>query len=91
MKRVREAERARISAGERRRSLIAVISSMTVTSLIYGLSYPLLALNLELQGVDETVIGLNTGVQGLAVFAVAPFAPGLIARMAPARARAVAR
>lgn len=78
-------EEAGFSARGRRRSLIAVISSLTVTSLIYGLSFPLLALVLEQQGVDETLIGLNTGVQGLAVFAVAPFAPRLIRQVAPSR------
>jgi len=80
-----ETEQVHYSATDRRRSLIAVIASMTVTSLIYGLSYPLLALILEQQGVDETLIGLNTGVQGLAVFAVAPFAPRLIRQLAPPR------
>ncbi len=78
-------EQADFSTRDRRRSLIAVISSLTVTSLIYGLSFPLLALILEQQGVDETLIGLNTGVQGLAVFAVAPFAPRLLRRVSPSR------
>ena len=81
----REAVEVGFSARDRRYNLIAVISSLTVTSLIYGLSYPLLALILEQQGVDETLIGFNTGVQGLAVFAVAPFAPRLIRRMALSR------
>ena len=81
-----EADReAGISGRDRRRNLVAVISSLTVTSLIYGLSYPLLALVLEQQGVDAAMIGLNTGVQGLAIFAVAPFAPRLISRQTPAR------
>ena len=69
----------------RRRSLAAIISSMAVTSLIYGFSYPLLALVLERQGVDETLIGLNTATQGLAIFAVAPFASAAIRRLGPAR------
>ncbi len=73
------------SAGKRRLSLVAVVSSMAVTSLIYGFSYPLLALILERQGVDDTMIGLNTAVQGLAVFAVAPIASRVIGTLGPAR------
>ncbi len=58
---------------------------MAVTSLIYGFSYPLLALVLERQGVNETLIGLNTAAQGLAVFAVAPIASRTIRWLGPAR------
>lgn len=54
------------------RSLVAVIASMAVTSLIYGLTFPLLALELARQGVSETMIGLNAACQGVAVFAVLP-------------------
>ncbi len=70
---------------DRRRSLVAIVSSMAVTSLIYGFSYPLLALVLERQGVDETMIGLNTAAQGFAVFAVAPIAARTISWLGPAR------
>jgi MFS family permease len=58
---------------------------MAVTSLIYGFSYPLLALSLERQGVDETLIGLNTAAQGFAIFAVAPVASSAIRWLGPAR------
>lgn len=74
-----------LNARDRRRSLAAVVSSMAVISMIYGLSYPLLALVLERQGIDETMIGLNTAAQGLAVFAVAPLAAPVIARLGLAR------
>lgn len=70
---------------DRRRSLVAIISSMAVTSLIYGFSYPLLALVLERQGVSETMIGFNTAAQGFAVFAVAPVASRTISWLGPAR------
>ena len=70
---------------DRQRSLVAIIASMAVTSLIYGFSYPLLALVLERQGVSETMIGLNTAAQGFAVFAVAPVASRTIGRLGPAR------
>ncbi len=41
-----------LTAAQRRRSLVAVIASLTVQSLIFGLSMPLLALVLDAQGVD---------------------------------------
>ena len=66
-------------------SLAVIISSMAVTSLIYGFSYPLLALSLEQRGVDEILIGLNTAAQGLSVFAAAPLAMPTISRFGVAR------
>lgn len=68
----------------RRRNLIAVITSMAVTTLIYGLSMPLLALALNHQGVDPALIGLSTASQFLAGFAVAPFAPRFMRAPGPA-------
>ena len=70
---------------ERRLSLAAIVSTMAVTSLIYGFSYPLLALSLEQRGVDDTLIGLNTAIQGLAVFVAAPMAPRMISQFGAAR------
>lgn len=75
---------AALSSSERRRSLSAVIASMTVVSLMYGMSVPLLALVLEQQGVDSAMIGLNTAVQPLATLAIAPIAPRLIRALGPA-------
>ncbi|WP_119462475.1 MFS transporter [Rhodospirillaceae bacterium SYSU D60014] len=69
---------------QRRLSLIAVIASMTVISLIYGLSVPLLSLALDRQGVGSVLIGLNTAVQPLATLAMAPVAPWIVARLGPA-------
>ncbi len=74
-----------LTAAERRRSLVAVIASMTVTTLIYGLTMPLLALVLDRQGVDVSLIGLSTATQSIAVFVVAPVAPRLIGALGPAR------
>ncbi len=67
-----------LTARQRRRSLSAVIASMTVQALIFGLSMPLLALVLEARGIDKVTIGLSAGAQAVAVFAVAPFAARLI-------------
>lgn len=67
-----------LSPAQRRRSLAAIIASMGVQALIFGLTLPLLALILESQGVDKLMIGLSAGAQSVAVFAVAPFAAKLI-------------
>ena len=74
-----------LNIAERRRSLFAVIASMTVVSVIYGLSVPLLALVLERQGVDSTMIGINTAVQPLATLLIAPIAPRVIRALGSAR------
>jgi MFS family permease len=69
----------------RQRSLIGVIAAMAVVNLVYGITFPLLALVLDSQGVSKTMIGLNTIVQAAAVIAIAPFAPRWLCRYAPSR------
>lgn len=69
----------------RKRSLAGVIAAMAVVNLVYGITFPLLALVLDGQGVSKTLIGLNTMVQALAVIAIAPWAPGLLRRVPPSR------
>lgn len=70
---------APLTAVQRRRSLVAVIASLTVQSLIFGLSMPLLALVLDAQGVDKSLNGLSAAAQSVAIFAAAPFVSRLIA------------
>ncbi len=70
---------------ERKRSLAGVIAAMAVVNLVYGITFPLLALVLDGQGVSKTLIGLNTIVQAAAVIVIAPWAPGLLRRLAPSR------
>jgi len=72
-------------ASTRQRSLAGVIAAMAVVNLVYGISFPLLALVLDSQGVSKSLIGLSTIVQAAAILAIAPFAPGLMTRYAPAR------
>ncbi len=60
-----------------------MIACMAANTVVYGLSFPLLALVLEQNGIDSRLIGLNTASQSLAVFLVAPFAPRLIAAFGP--------
>jgi len=70
---------------QRRRSLAGVIAAMAVVNLVYGITFPLLALVLDAQGVSKTLIGLSTIAQALAVMIIAPWAPGLLRRFAPSR------
>jgi MFS family permease len=69
----------------RKRSLAGVIAAMAVVNLVYGITFPLLALVLDGQGISKTLIGLSTIVQALAVIVIAPWAPGLMRRVPPSR------
>jgi len=69
----------------RQRSLAGVIAAMAVVNLVYGITFPLLALVLDSQGVSKSLIGLSTIVQASAVLVIAPFASGLMTRFAPSR------
>jgi len=70
---------------QRKRSLAGVIAAMAVVNLVYGITFPLLALVLDAQGVSKTLIGLNTIAQAAAVIFIAPWTPGLLKRFAPSR------
>ena len=66
------------------RQLVVATVALAVASLGHGLTMPLLSLVLSHQGVDETLIGLNTGAYFIAVFAVAPLASRLMRVRGPA-------
>ena len=68
----------------RRRQFVVATIALAVASLTHGLTMPLLSLVLSHQGIDETLIGLNTAVYFLAVFAVAPLASRLMRTRGPA-------
>ena len=68
----------------RRQQLVVATVALAVASLAHGLTMPLLSLVLSHQGVDETLIGLNTGAYFIAVFAVAPLASRLMRVRGPA-------
>ena len=72
-------------SSKRRQSLAGVIAAMAVVNLVYGISFPLLALVLDSQSVSKSLIGLSTIVQAAAILAIAPFAPGLMTRFAPSK------
>ena len=64
--------------------LVIATVALAVASFGHGLTMPLLSLVLDHQGVDETLIGLNTGTYFIAVFAVAPLATRLLRARGPA-------
>ena len=66
------------------RQLVVATVALAVASFGHGLTMPLLSLVLDHQGVDETLIGLNTGTYFIAVFAVAPLATRLLRARGPA-------
>ena len=68
----------------RLRQLVVATVALAVASFGHGLTMPLLSLVLNHQGVDETLIGLNTGAYFIAVFAVAPLASRLLRARGPA-------
>ena len=68
----------------RRRQLVVATVALAVASFAHGLTMPLLSLVLHHQGVEETLIGLNTGAYFIAVFAVAPLATRLLRARGPA-------
>jgi MFS family permease len=69
----------------RKRGLVAVIASMVVVNLVYGLTLPLLSLVLDAQGVNKTVIGLSIVAQASAGVILAPLMPRLIMRIGAGR------
>ena len=69
----------------RKRGLIAVIASMVIVNLVYGLTLPLLSLVLDSQGISKTIIGLSIVVQASGGVLLAPIMPRLIARIGSAR------
>jgi len=63
--------------------LISVIFSVTVFSLTYGLSSPLIAFKLLNAGMSESAIGVNAAMHAVGVFLIAPFIPALFRRYRP--------
>jgi len=61
-------------------SYVIVITSITATGVMIGLTLPLLSLILDQKGMSATFIGFSNATPGLASFAVAPFIPQLTKR-----------
>lgn len=75
---------APLSPVNRRRNLVAVTAAMAATSLIYGLSVPLLSLILEERGIGGSAIGFQAAVQSAAILLVSPFLPRYMGKVGPA-------
>lgn len=73
-----------LTSRERIKCLVAVIGAMALVNLIMSLTFPLIALTLQRQGVDATMIGISTAVQAGAGFIAAPFSHRIASRMGPA-------
>ena len=61
-----------------RMALLSAIGLME--AMVFGLTHPIFALNLQQQGFSESAIGFNATLGGLGVFLIGPFVPWLIAR-----------
>jgi MFS family permease len=70
-----------LGEGERRRSFAAATGCTAIAGMAMGITWPLLALVLDRQGVSESLIGLSSASQSLAVFVAAPLAPRLLQRV----------
>ena len=64
-----------VAQGRRLGSIAAVIAAATVFGLTYGLSAPLVAVDLAERGLPEWLIGLNAAMHAVGVFAQAQLRP----------------
>ncbi|MBM3518421.1 MAG: MFS transporter [Alphaproteobacteria bacterium] len=68
---------APVSAAERRRSIAGATACIAVFAFTLGLSLPLLALIMERDGWDPSLIGLNAAAYAVAMMLFSPLAPWL--------------
>lgn len=64
-------------------SIAAAISAISVVGIGISLSIPLLSLEMEARGINNSWIGINTAVAGIATVLTAPFIPTLVRKMGP--------
>lgn len=69
------------TAAQRRRGVAAATGCISIVGLMTGLTWPLLSLRLDAQGVDSRLIGLSSGVHALAIMLGSLLAPALIGRL----------
>ena len=60
-----------------------MIVAATIFGLTYGLSAPLIAVDLAERGATEWLIGLNAAMHAVGVLIIAPFLPSLAVRFGP--------
>lgn len=70
---------------DRVRILAAVIASISIVGVTFGLTSPLLSVLLERQGYSYTMISLNTAMAAAGSIAIAPLLPALARRFGTAR------
>src|SRR5262249_47702572 len=75
-----------LNPSQRWRSLAAAITVTSIAGTAMGLTWPLLALVLDRQGVDGALIGLSSSCQTLAILVASLFAPRIIAGLGMTRA-----
>lgn len=71
-------------------SLSAPIAGVLGVGIAFGALIPLIALRLERDGVDSTLIGLNSAMFPIAVLMIGPFLPRLIAALGTLRSMYIA-
>ena len=69
-----------LTPAQRKRSITVVVVTVSVVALTLGLTWPLLSLILESQGVSAMLIGLSSASQTVAVLVVLPLAPWMMSR-----------
>jgi len=76
-----------LAASPRRRNLsrAAVIATAAIFGLTYGLSAPLVAVNMAQRGDSEWLIGLNAAMHAVGVLLIAPVLPRLAVRFGTRR------
>ncbi|MDN7352069.1 MFS transporter [Acetobacter senegalensis] len=86
-KRYSAARQTQLLEGVQTRSIRPTLVSLVMTSMIFGLTYglsaPLLALDLTEMGFGENLIGANAAMHAVGVLALAPFLPGIAWRYGP--------
>ncbi|MGH6900627.1 MAG: MFS transporter [Geminicoccaceae bacterium] len=70
-------------------SLGAIMLTSTIIGMTLAFSFPLLSLVLDHRGIPADLIGLNSAMNGLAVFVIAPWLPRLVNRLGVARSMAL--
>ena len=69
-----------LSTWQRLIATTAVIATAAIFGLTYGLTAPLIAVNLAARGAGETTIGANAAMHALGVLLIAPLLPRLAVR-----------
>jgi len=86
-RRFEERRRAQVAEGQGTQSkwpaMASLVATATCFGLTYGLSAPLLALNLTQMGFGKGFVGANAAMHAVGVLAIAPFLPGLAWRTGP--------